>query len=65
MCPFEFKIYYKVGENWVNPIPAAQDKVLTFYADNGSMDFSTTDYTLDGEVWEIRLTKESIYSESA
>ena len=41
-----------------------QEAALTFYTNNGFLDVETSDYSLDGVTWELRLTKESIYSES-
>lgn len=61
-CPAWFKIYF--WDNvWVNPIPPAQADVLTFKPLNGFVDIETADYALDQLTWDIRLTKESIYSQ--
>ena len=37
--------------------------VITHSTVDGSMSFTTSDYTLDGEIWTIRLYKKSTYSE--
>ena len=42
---------------------AAQEiDVITFDGTDGRMSFATSDYSLDAEVWKIRLYKKSTYS---
>ena len=56
VCPTNYVIYFKVGDNWIDPIPAAQDAALTFYKTDGFLDVETSDYSLDSVTWELRVT---------
>ena len=61
-CPFVYKIYQKVASSWVNPLPVETEAVLEFPDSNDAFSIETSNYSLNGEIWVIRLTRESVYS---
>ena len=46
-------------------LTAFETAALTFDSADGSLDILSTDYSLDGEVWTIRLICSSDYSTTA
>ena len=61
-CPFTYKIYQKVVSSWVNPL-VETEAVLEFPDLNDAFSIESSNYSLHGEIWVIRLTRESEYSE--
>lgn len=45
------------------PLTIEEQAVITHDNSDGSMSYSTSDYALDGQVWNIRLYKRSTFSE--
>ena len=46
------------------PLTAGEKAVISFSSSDGSMSYKTDDYSIDGEIWTIRLYKRSKFSES-
>ena len=62
-CPQTFEIGRMVN-GIERPLTAGEKAVITFSSSDGSMSYTTDDYSIDGEIWTIRLYKRSTFSES-
>ena len=63
-CLVEY-IVNRIDDGVERPLSAAEKLVLFHSKSNGWMDLLTSDYTLDGEIWKIKLLMKSIFSETS
>lgn len=60
-CPLTYEVG-RVENSTLRPLTPAEKLVITHDNTNGKMSFVTSDFSLDGEIWTIRLYKRSTYS---
>ena len=61
-CPTTYEIG-RIESGVERALTTDEYNVITHYkTTNGGMSFATSDYTLDGEIWTIKLYKKSTYS---
>ena len=60
-CPVTYEIKLVLNDLSEVAFSAKETAVLTFDSTDGSLDLNTSDKTLDGEVWTIKLFKRSTY----
>ena len=52
----------RIENSVARPLTAAEKLVVAHASSNGKINFVTSDFSLDGEIWTIRLFKRSTYS---
>lgn len=63
-CPATYEIG-RIVNGVERPLTPEEFAVINYSIYDGQMSYSTADYALDGEIWEIRLYKRSTYSISS
>lgn len=63
-CPFSYEVT-RIVEGVERALNDEEKLVLTHDPSNGWLDLNTSDYSLDGQIWTIRLFMRSTFSESA
>ena len=60
-CPVHYEIM--IVENGVErPLTLAEQQVISFSDVDGSMSYSTSDFSLDGQTWTVSIKMKSTYS---